>query len=385
MPYSSTIYKTLICIGLMAAAYNSSAQKESIQVALNQAQYQPGDTIKMACWLPAWEGTARLGTLNVQIEDVKYKNGWRMRYPLLEGWCEAEWVLPSDFPEAVYNITLRVQPVFFQLNGRLRNKGKEDSLRYTFMLPDKSVMAGAVKLNPEGAFRLPRHVYSGDATLYFSPMKAAKGRNDLEVSISTPLDSAYQALADTSILLAVGIASLQDATGLFATDTIDFEKGTLQAVTVTGQTKNKVQVYDDKASTGFFKHDRAKIFSGLDGEFSGFMSIIDYLIGRVAGLDIVRDNNEFGAYSIAWRGLPTAFFIDEVPVDMEAIYSYPTSEIAMLKVYPPPFLGTIMGGGGGAIAIYSKQATVGDYKNKHRFLVQGFSPGTTILQHSGTQ
>jgi hypothetical protein len=108
---------------------------------------------------------------------------------------------------------------------------------------------------------------------------------------------------------------------------------------------------------------------------------LDYLNGRVAGLNIQKNTEEFGEYLVVWRNEPTAFFVDEVPVDVQTVFSFPPSEIAMVKVFPPPFMGVILGAGGGAIAIYSKRATLGyEGRYKNRFVVQGFSPSVSVLK-----
>ena len=44
---------------------------------------------------------------------------------------------------------------------------------------------------------------------------------------------------------------------------------------------------------------------------------------------------------VKWRGHETkAFYIDEIRVDIEQLLGVNTADIAMLKVYPPPFFGS---------------------------------------------
>jgi hypothetical protein len=266
----------------------------------------------------------------------------------------------------------------------MANRVKEDSLRYTLQLDDKTIIAGTIGLNKEGAFRMPRHLFSGRATLYFSAYKPTKGKNQVDVSITTLLDSAYTPIAKASIQLPVGNTAKVTGPNLYSIDSNlmrNLQQGTLDNVTVKGKAITKIDKIDEQYSSGYFKGDRARVFSGLDGEFSGFVTILDYLQGRVAGLNISKDTEEFGQYLVTWRNEPTAFFIDEIPVDMETIYNFPPSEIAMLKVFPPPFQGVILGAGGGAIAIYSKRATLGlQPRYRNRFVIQGFSPTRSVLK-----
>jgi hypothetical protein len=254
------------------------------------------------------------------------------------------------------------------------NRVKEDSVRYTLQLADKSIIAGTLGLNQEGAFRMPRHVFSGRATLFFSAYQPTKGKNTTDIAISTPLDSAYKPIAQTTLPLVIGELPDDAAFIRYSADSnlMRNNMSTLANVTVKGKAKTPVDKFDEENSSGYFKNDRAQVFSGLNGEFSGFISILDYLNGRVAGLNIQKNTEEFGEYLVVWRNEPTAFFVDEVPVDVQTIFSFPPSEIAMVKVFAPPFMGVVLGAGGGAIAIYSKRATLGlEGRYKNRFCDTG--------------
>lgn len=346
--------------------------------------YKKGDTILLKMQVPEWENTLKLGTVNLVMEEMQHKQYWKLRYPVVDGSFETELVIPDDFEDGSYMITAELQPVFFQLTGKILNYNKEDSLRYTLQLEDNTIIAGTLGLNKEGAFRLPRHLFSGNGKLYFTPYKVSKKKNILNIAITTPLDSTYQPLASTWLAVGIGTYKEHEQLQIFRPDSNllrNIPSGTLNTVVVTAKAKTKVEKLDDTYTSGFFKDDRAKIFGGLDGEFSGFMTILDYLQGRVPGLTILKDTEEFGLYDVSWRNQPSAFFIDEIPVDVQAIYNFPPSDIAYLKVIPPPFQGMILGGGGGAIAIYSKRATLGlEPRFRNTFMIQGFSPEVFVLQ-----
>jgi hypothetical protein len=76
-----------------------------------------------------------------------------------------------------------------------------------------------------------------------------------------------------------------------------------------------------------------------------------------------------------------AFYIDEIPVDIQEITGVNPAEIAMIKVYPPPFFSSSKGDGG-AIAIYTRR---GEYvkqtepKMKWLFKVQGYAAPVHVL------
>lgn len=370
-----------LVFGFLLLTLGSSYAQTTLILTPNKPAYQPGETIQLMCSVPEWENTQRLGTVNLVIEDINHKHYWKMRYPVVDGYFEAGIALPDTFPAGQYIFSAELQPVFFQLTGRMTNRVKEDSLRYTIQLTDKTIIAGTVGLNKDGAFRMPRHIFSGRANLFFSALKPTNGKNQVSVSITTLLDSAFTPIAKTVLNLPVGDVSGDSFAYVDSTQFSNEFNGTLDNIIVRGKTKTAVEKLDEAYSSGFFKGERAYVFGGLEGEFSGFVTILDYLQGRVAGLNVFKNTEEFGQYLVTWRNEPTAFFIDEVPVDLEAIYNFPPSEIAILKVFPPPFMGVILGAGGGAIAIYSKRATLGlQSRYQNRFVIQGFSPSVTILK-----
>jgi hypothetical protein len=79
--------------------------------------------------------------------------------------------------------------------------------------------------------------------------------------------------------------------------------------------------------------------------------ILTFLQGKVAGLQINANANP---PSLSWRGGTPQIYLDEIPTDAEMITSIPVSDIAYVKVFRPPFMGS-SGGGSGGIAIYTKK------------------------------
>jgi len=108
-----------------------------------------------------------------------------------------------------------------------------------------------------------------------------------------------------------------------------------------------------------FKSDNGYTFDLTDKTLP-YTSIFQFLQGRVAGLMI---NGNPMDPQVRWRGGSPGFFLDEIPVSAEEIATVPVEDIALVKVYRPPFYGGF-GGGSGAIAIYTKKG--GD---------ESFSPG----------
>ena len=81
------------------------------------------------------------------------------------------------------------------------------------------------------------------------------------------------------------------------------------------------------------------------------MNIFTYLQGKVAGLQITTGGP---TPSLNWRGGSPALFIDEILSEPDMVANIPVTDVAFIKVFRPPFMGSSQGGNG-AIAIYTKR------------------------------
>jgi hypothetical protein len=117
---------------------------------------------------------------------------------------------------------------------------------------------------------------------------------------------------------------------------------------------------DKKYTSGMFSGGDAHEFDLVNDPFVGSsLNIFQYLQGKVAGLQINAMSNP---PSLSWRGGTPSLFMDEVPVTADMISTIPVTDIAYVKVFPPPFMGAPGGGTGGGIAIYTRKG--GDEKQE---------------------
>jgi len=148
---------------------------------------------------------------------------------------------------------------------------------------------------------------------------------------------------------------------------------TLKTVVVISTEKTKKQLIDEQYTTGYFSYDPTvqskTILPDDDPAFLGSQNLLTYLQGRIAGLQI---NPSGDKPSVTWRGITTSLFVDEISQtslsfdppgkiiqDLSYILSLSMSEIAMVKIFEPPFFGAgseSVGGEGGAISVYLKRA-----------------------------
>jgi hypothetical protein len=127
---------------------------------------------------------------------------------------------------------------------------------------------------------------------------------------------------------------------------------TLSGVTLKTRTKSVKQKMDEEYTSGLFSGGDAYTFTTEGDPFGNSpISILAYLQGKVAGLQISTN----GQGSAIWRGSATTFFLNEVTTDVVQLQTINMSDVAMIKVFRPPFFGATGGGTGGAIAVYTKK------------------------------
>lgn len=149
----------------------------------------------------------------------------------------------------------------------------------------------------------------------------------------------------------------------------------LEGVEVKARQKSTQQKMDEEYTSGLFSGgDGYTFILSEDPSANASLSILDYLRGKVAGLQITSTCPQGG--QLSWRGGSPSLFLNEMTSDVSMIQSTPMSDVAMIKVFRPPFFGAPGGGSGGAIAIYTKKGERIDHsvKGLNFIAVTGYSP-----------
>jgi len=137
------------------------------------------------------------------------------------------------------------------------------------------------------------------------------------------------------------------------------EGNVLSNVTVVTKLKSPIEKLDETYTSGLFSGGEAITFNVLDDKSAGITAnLLSYLTGRVPGLSIINRNDLNGGSSISWRGqsgpAPT-FYLNENQIDINDVNTINMNNVAYIKIFRPPFIGSFTGGEGGAIAIYTKK------------------------------
>jgi len=154
---------------------------------------------------------------------------------------------------------------------------------------------------------------------------------------------------------------------------VEFNKTrTLETVQLKSRTKSLKEKMDEEYTSGFFSGGDGYTFTTEDDPFAkSAMSVLAYLQGKVAGLQI----STTGDGGATWRGSATSFFLNEINADVQSLQTLNMNDVAMIKVFRPPFFGAMGGGSGGAIAVYTKKGASAnsELKGLPFALINGYS------------
>jgi len=119
-------------------------------------------------------------------------------------------------------------------------------------------------------------------------------------------------------------------------------------------TKSQKEILNDRYTSGLFKNAEGTIFDLENENVQAYFNILDWLEGRVAGLQVFVSRN--GVRVPVIRGSVATIYVDEMRMDASFLNSLSVNDIGMIKVIKGPFAGAIGNGGGGTIAIYTIRA-----------------------------
>ncbi len=344
------------------------ANAQVLNVKIKEQVIKPGDSLHFtASYSPAAGKTAGATLLLMAINDSLQI--WEKRFPLLGEPISPSVFLPTEMPTGSYKLRFVVMENFFSFTGKVQSPGNVKSLEATLVTKDGQYLQKDVAVLPDSTFTFNNVLFPGEGLLSFSNKRI--NRDNLNITTIQVVDSAAknvnvvykdiyigeQNASKESTVIDVDSSSLQTYFG---------QTYILEAVRVVTETKSVAEKFNEEYSTGLFRTADERLID-MTNVTGGYTSILQYLQGRVAGLNI----NSFGAAS--WRGQRVQFYVDEMRASIDLVSIIPVTDIALVKAYPPPFFGNF-GGGGGAVAIYTQRGR--DFTNvgNNTFKVTGYTP-----------
>ncbi len=146
----------------------------------------------------------------------------------------------------------------------------------------------------------------------------------------------------------------------------------LKEVVVQSKAKSAIDVLDEKYTSGLFSSKDTYAFDVQnDIHATGATNVFQYLQNLIPGMTMslpilgangAEDANSNNVPGLNWRDGTPDIFLNEVISDAEQTMGIQMSDIAYIKVFRPPFMGSSGSGPSGAIAIYTKKPA--DLKNE---------------------
>lgn len=364
-----------------------AAQAQSrLDIRFNKSILQPGDSLFVTVSSkngPAGEPVLPLATLEVIIESEQGLRT-RLRWPVINGEASGVLYLPDSLPRGKYTMLAGLQQRFFEVSGKIQDADDIGSIQAMLLTKTGDWEQQEIPVEPDGSFNIQNWLFEDNALVAFSRIKNSDG--PLDIRLITQLDSAYKPLAVGGRTFYVGnpTSATRQALGktidVLPESTFADQASILPAVIVQSTYKSAAQQFDEEYSSGLFRSGDEHLISVMDNPSAlAYPNIYSYLQGRVAGLQISTFGLNGG--SAVWRGSPVTFFLDEIRVSPQQIANTPMSDIAIVKVFAPPFFGAPGGGAGGGIAIYTRRGDEAGYLplSKHVFRVKGYTPFVTTL------
>lgn len=296
-----------------------------------------------------------LDSTNKNLDLVMLTNGWRR--------IKWEEVATNKLP----TIHFPRDSTFLSIAGQLFGARPSQiidigDINLILKTKDSATSVLSVPLKPNGSFVSKNMSFFDTVTVYYQFNKKKDLINSTAVTFSNLLlPPNQQILIDGTFQTNATL----DTNGLFRKKQLwqkkqDLDKllqtTTLANVTVKAKQRSRIEELEAKYTSGMFQggDDGYQFDFANDLTAQAAIDVFSYLSGRVAGLVI---NNTGAQTSATWRGSPTSFFLNEMPVDASNLKDINVADIAYVKVIRPPFIGAAGGGAGGAIAVYTKRGS----------------------------
>lgn len=309
--------------------------------------------LKGAIHNPGYYFSSNADTVKQHLDLVMMTNGWR-RFKW-EDLLAGKWPQISHLPDNYLSIEGNVFGLnATELTGRsitgFLKSGKEVETTSIFSL----------ETDKAGYFKADKFYFFDTVKIFYqiNDDKNKRLTNKASFSFRTGFIEAPkvilpQGLVYETLPAAIAGTNATNFSLLKKEETDNQKVKTLENVTVKGNIKTVEAKMDEEYASGLFSSGNSRIFAVENDPFANsYQNVLQYLQGKVAGLQITTDGN---SGSVSRRGSETSLFLNEMNTEADLILSTPMSDVAMIKVFDPPFMGAMGGGAGGAVAVYTKK------------------------------
>lgn len=339
-----------------------------------------------------FDSTTKPGTLMLAIKASASSKSDTAYFPIIAPSSDFALLIPEEYRTGYLQLKAFFYPKVFEVSGRVMDKVKNKKVNALVITGSQRIYNKEVELADDNSFLLPSLVFDTKASLIFNYAESdRKDHPDVMIqqfptagtfSMPFSVDTiALFATPATTVISTVPVKSVSvDFSKIPSIDSTDKFK-ILNSVVVVGKKKSNAEKFNEQYTTAMFQDINERLIDIMDDPSAqSYPDCLSYLQSRVPGL--MPSTDKFGESILKWRGHETkAFFIDEIPVDIDQLLSISVTDIAIIKAFPPPYT-LAMNGDGGAIAIYTRR---GEFRapntsiNKWLYSLKGYSPSVYKL------
>lgn len=299
---------------------------------------------------PAWYFKDNSDSTLQALDLVMLTNGWRR--------FKWERIIEEKYPELRYPYEqgINVTGTAFVAG---RNPMTNGQVSFIIRTPiDSGTMITSAPVDKNGRFALNNLLYNDTALIYSQGNMANKqgARVDVQfdrhffdifAQVKTPFPLLPPPPVNNNVLKNY-LATVNE--GNSVNKRMTNRTIYLDEVNISAKRPAPEETTEKKYASGMFSGGDGYTFD-LTKETPIAMNVFQYLQSRVAGLQITGDVNN---PTLSWRGGAPGVYLDQMPVDINTIANIPMSNVAMIKVFRPPFMGA-QGGSNGGIAVWTKR------------------------------
>jgi hypothetical protein len=324
---------------------------------------------------PAYYFSSDADSLSRDLDLVMMTNGWR-RFKW-EDLLANRWPKINEGPEDYLTIIGKI-------NGLNKSELVNQEITGILMLKNEGQQIYSIPVQRDGSFYVPGLLYYDTARLFYqfnndkNKVLTSKALIDVKNNFLIRGSQFHIDPQWISRIIRPEAPALLANKQMTEKNIVQLEAmrktQTLAGVTVVAKQKSKKDKMDEEYSSGLFKGGDGYTFITEDDPFANSsQTVLQYLQGKVAGLQITGAGQQM---NMSWRGGTPSLFMNEMQTDLSMVQTLNMSDIAMIKVFRPPFFGAPGGGSGGAIAVYTKKgaASYSNVKGLDFAKIPGYTP-----------
>lgn len=290
---------------------------------------------------------------------------------LTHGWSRFKWVdlLSNRFPSKKFTDT-----GFLSFTGEVRNDKdktpvKGGQLNIYAEAEDSTTQNYEINVDANGQFRIDSIVFSGKGKFYYvylnsqgkpRPVYIEVNRNNELEKAAEDLPAAF--MEENEKITAVPGVNKEEIEQRHRYAAAKFnDVKELEKVTLPSQTNRKpIDIVNEKYTNGAFRTmGKVNLDNINDPANDKTLNVVDYIKNSIQQVEIQdgRFVNRKTLSLMSGQKWVVGLFLNEQPVDMFLLRTYRIDQVALIKFYESGFVGVGSGSPGGALAVYTKDAS----------------------------